>query len=145
MDLLSRSKVVNVANAAAAGVTLITGSTIDMQGFTGILIVAKLGDVTATGAPHLQAFEGDASNASDAVVLTGTSALAGAGATNYDSKIMVLDVRRPLKRYITPKLVRGTENIVLESITAILYGPKDIPVTQGSDVISSATLYPPTE
>jgi hypothetical protein len=145
MDLLSKVKVVDVADAAAAGTSLITGNTIDTQGFLGIMCIAKVGDVTATCVPHLQAFEGDASNGSDATLLTGTSALAAAGASNYDSKMMILDVRRPLKRYITFKLVRGTANAVVDSLTGILYAPKDVPVTQGSDVIGSTSLLSPSE
>jgi hypothetical protein len=143
MNLLSETKTVVVSNAAAAGVTLITGNTIDMLGFRGIMIIAHLGDNADTAVPELQGFQGDASNGSDAAKLAGTSDAAAFNATSGDNKILILDIEHPMKRYITPKLERNTANIVVQSIIALLYKARDVPVTQGSDVYAATGLYNP--
>jgi hypothetical protein len=143
MNLISEAAVVNIANAAAAGTSLITGTTIDMLGFKGITAIAKLGDVTATALAHLQVFMGDASDGSDAVQYAGTTAQAAAGASDQDSKLIIVDVEHPMKRYITFKLVRGTANVVLDAIIGIKWKARDIPVTQPSDVLRATGLYNP--
>jgi hypothetical protein len=102
-----------------------------------------MGDNADTAVPHLQVFMGDASNGSDAVQYAGTAAATAVTATSGDSKMLLLDIEHPMKRYITIKLVRGTANIVVASITGLLYKPRDVPVTQGSDVYAATGLYNP--
>lgn len=143
MNLISETKVVLVSAPVAAGTTLVTGTTIDMLGFKGIMGIAKLGDVTATALPHFQVFHGDLANGSDAVQLAGTAAQAAAGASDQDNKFMIVDVEHPMKRYITFKLARTTANVVVEGILAILYKARDVPVTQGADVLDADGLYNP--
>jgi hypothetical protein len=143
MNLISEVKVELSKAPVAAGTTLVTGATHDMLGFRGIMGIAKLGDVTATALAHLQAFHGDLADGSDAVLLAGTTAQAAAGAADQDNKYLIVDVEHPMKRYVTFKLVRGTADVVLEGITAIKYKARDIPVTQGSDVLRATGLYNP--
>jgi hypothetical protein len=143
MNLLSETKSVLISAAAAAGTTLITGNTIDMLGFKGLHVTCLMGDNADTAVPHLQVFHGDLADGSDAVLLAGTTAQAAAGAADQDNKYLIVDVEHPMKRYVTFKLVRGTADVVLEGITAIKYKARDIPVTQGSDVLRATGLYNP--
>jgi hypothetical protein len=143
MNLLSETKTVVISNDAAAGTSLITGATIDMLGFKGIMAIAHVGDNADTAVPHFQVFMGDAADGSDAVQYAGTSAGTAMTATSGDDKLFIVDVEHPMKRYITFKFVRGTANIVIQSIIGILYKARDIPVTQGSDVYQATGLYNP--
>lgn len=106
-----------------------------------MLIIAYLGDVTATAVPHLQAKAADTAVAGTAIA--GTTALAAAGASNYDDKIMVLDVKNVRQRYLTPSLAIGVANVAVNSIVAICYDARNIPVTQGSGLIDATIVANP--
>jgi hypothetical protein len=143
MNLLSETKSVLISGAVAAGTTLVTGTVVDMLGFRGLHVTCLMGDNADTAVPHLQVFMGDESDGSDAVQYAGTSAAAAVTAASGDSKMLLLDIEHPMKRYITIKLVRGTANIVVASITGLLYKARDVAVTQGADVYAATGLYNP--
>lgn len=124
--------------AAGTGDTL-NGDIIDLGAdgkFDSVAFVAKLGDVADTAVATLKAYCGDAAALGDGVYKTATATVT-ATATSADNKLLVLDVVRPGKRYIRPDLVRATANIPVESIIAIKYNSKALPVTQGADVVHS--------
>ena len=73
-----------------------------------------------------------------AALLTG-SATFTAGASDADDKLLVLDVVKPPYRYIEAQLFHVTANGPFDGVFAILYNGSRCPVTQGSDVIASAT------
>ena len=140
-NLLKECKIVAISPDAAAAQTDLEPVTVDMSGFRSICVIAYLGDVTATAVPHLKLKAADTAVAGTAIA--GTSAIAAAGAADYDDKIMVLDVKNVRQRYATPCLTRGTANVAVNSIIAILYNGRNCPVTQGSDVISAVSLANP--
>lgn len=126
--------------AAGTGDTL-NGDIIDLGTggiFDSVCFIAKLGDVADTAVATLKAYAGNESNVSDGAYKTITATVT-ATVTSADNKLLVLDVVRPGKRYIRPDLVRATANIPVESIIAIKYNAKAYPVTQGADVVNSAT------
>lgn len=133
-SLLKECKIVVISPDASAAQTDVT-ATIDMSGFKSALCIAFLGDVTATSVLQLKALQGTASNGSGATAISGTGAAVTAGASDYDDKILALDVKNVIYRYLTFTLSRGTANAALNSIVAILYNGRDCPVTQGSDVM----------
>lgn len=140
-NLLNNVEVVVVEAAAAAGQTTLTTDTIDMAGWTGVMLVAHLGDVTDTSELGFAAHDSDESNANfddleNPLAYT-------AGASDADNKLMILDVVRPEKRYVRGVLTRGTANAVVNGIVAYKYGPINTPVTQGDTVLASATLPNP--
>lgn len=138
-SLLKECKIVAISPDATGATTDINPVTIDMSGFKSCLIIAYLGDVADTCVLHLKALQGTAANGSGATAIAGTTA-ATAGASNYDDKILLLDVKNVIYRYLTPQLLRGTANAAVNGIVAILYNGRDCPVTQGSDVMQSTLI-----
>lgn len=142
MNFLTNFKVTRVLNAVAAGTSSQNGSVIDMQGYEGVAFVAAFGTLTATQVTSLKAQEGDASNLSDAADLEGTST--GPLADGDSNKLLVLEVFKPLKRYIRPVVVRGTANAVIDGVIAIQWAGRVKPETQGSNVAFSKTVVSPS-
>lgn len=139
-NLLSNFKFVVCNPDAAAATTDLDGAVIDMaqdEGYDGILISAHLGDVTATALANLRLMSSDAANGSSAIVDNETGAAPAAGASDQDDKLMILDTRGPSKRYVFSRLIRGTANVAVNSIIAILYKARKAPVTQGADVLKA--------
>jgi hypothetical protein len=102
-----------------AGTSEIDGATIDMQGYEGVLFVAKFG--TAAANNTLQAQQGADSGLSDAADLAGTSVTVGAS-----DELVWLDLYRPEKRYVRVQAERGTST-TLDWGIALLYGPRTVP------------------
>ena len=118
---LSNAVKINLGGATtAAGTTTVTGSTIDMQGYEGVLFIAKFG--TAATDNTLKAAQGAASDMSDAADLLSTSV--GVGASD---ELVWLDIYRPRERYVRALALRGTST-TLDSLWAIQYGPTVEPV-----------------
>ena len=136
-SLLKECKIVAISPDAAAAQTDIEPVTIDMSGYKAICVIASLGDVADTCVLHLK-LKTSATNAAGTAI-SGTSAVT-AGASNYDDKLLVLDVKNVTLRYATPSLARGTANAAVNAIIAILYNGRDCPVTQGSDVMQSTLI-----
>ena len=135
-NLLKDTKITRVEASATAGQTTLTTDTLDMKEFDGCTFIAALGDVTDTAVVTLTIQTGDASDGSDAAD-TGIIATFTAGASDADSKLLVAEIVRPLKRYVTATLDRGTANAVVDGIFAIQTDPTRKPTTQSSDVIAS--------
>lgn len=140
-NLLSNAKFVVCSPDAAAATTDLDGAVIDMaqdEGYDGICLVAHLGDVTATALPNLRLMGSALANGSSPSMESETGATAAAGASDQDDKLMVLDTRCPANRYVFSRLIRGTANVAVNSVVAILYKARKVPITQGADVIKSA-------
>ena len=124
-----------VEAAATAATTTLTTDVLDMQGYDGVTFIAALGDVSDTSVLSLAVYEHTA-NAASGTAISGATAGATAGASDYDSKLLIVDVQKPSKRYVYATLARGTANAVVNGITAIRYkGSHSCPVTQGSTVM----------
>lgn len=124
-----------VATAAGTGDTL-NGDIVDLQNFDSVVLVAILGDVTATAVLTLKAYCGDEAALGDGAYKTTTAAVT-ADATNADNKLLILDVVNPGTRYVRADLVRATANAVVDGIIAIRYNARVVPVTQPTDVVDS--------
>jgi hypothetical protein len=125
------------AGAATAGTSAINGAVIDRANFESVRFTALLGDVTATCVLGLKLQSGDLSDGSDMADVSGAAVAYTAGASDADSKLLVLDVFKPTKRYVRCVLTRTTANAVVNGILADLYHARREPVT-GGDVIASA-------
>lgn len=128
----------------AAGQAATASDILDMAGFEGVLLIAKLGDVTDTSVVTLQAQQNTANSGTGMATLSG-SVTYTAGASDADNDLLVLDVYRPSERYVRALLTSATANAVKNGVIAIRYGARKVPVTQGSTVLSSATLIEPAE
>jgi hypothetical protein len=126
---------------AVAGTTTLTTTVSDMNGWDGICYLALTGDAT-NGTVLTLAALGSTANATGGVAaaITGaTCTYTAASTTDTDNKLLILDVVRPVKRYIYATLTRGTQNCVCNGILAIKYRGNKAPITQStSHVVASA-------
>jgi hypothetical protein len=61
-----------------------------------------------------------------------------AGASDADSKALMVDVYKPTLRYVFASLTRADQNAVVGGVIAIQYGAANKPTTQSASVIASA-------
>lgn len=144
MSLLKNVKFTRVAASAVAAQTDVASSILDMSGYEGVLFVALTGDVTATSALALKAEQNIANSTSGMAELVGSAAFT-AGASDADSKALVLDIFQPREQFVRAVLERGTANAVVDGIIAIQYSAGNVPTAQDASVIASALIYDPSE
>lgn len=138
MNLSKDVKITVVSGAASAATTAITSSVLDMQGFTGVMFVALMGDVTATSVLTLTAKGNTANSTSSPSPVTQAAATFTAGASDADSKVLMVDVYDAQMRYMFAELTRTTANAIVGGIIAIQYGPDSKPTAQDASVIASS-------
>lgn len=115
-------KITKVADYASSAGTAVDGTALDMSGFEGVIFVARI--ATANAGNYLKAQEGDTSSP--------TADLAGSKvAAASDGQVVVLEVRKPKKRYIRCNIVRAGANTVTGDVYAIQYGNRTPPNTNG--------------
>lgn len=137
MQLSKNIKVSVVSGAAAAATTEIVSSVLDMQGYDGVIFIALLGDVTDTSVLTLTAKGNSANSTSSPTPVNQASATFTAGATNADSKALMVDVADPALRYVFASLTRTVANAIVGGIVAIQYGAEFRPTAQDASVIAS--------
>lgn len=133
------TKIVRVANSAAAAQTEVNSAILDMVEFEGVIFIAALGDVTDTCVLTLTVEQNSVNSPSGMAALTGNATFT-AGASDADNKLLVVDVIRPKERYVRAALTRTTANAAVDGIFAIQYKPATKPVTADASVIASAVL-----
>lgn len=135
MHMLSEAvKTVRHNGAAAAGTTDVDPSNgVDTAGFQAVQFEVAFGAITAGAVTSIKAQQSSDDGDSDAYSdIAGTSITV---ADDDDGKVFILDIRNPTKRYVKCYVDRGTQNAVLEGITAHLYDPTEsLPITQDSTV-----------
>lgn len=145
-NLLKNVKVTRVSagGAGTASATPTKGTVLDMAGFESVMFIAEMGNVLTTSVVSLRAAQGTTNDTAEMDLLTGSSG-GTAGASDMDDKIIILDVVRPTERYVEVQLFHVTADAPFDSIVAIQYGARNMPVTQGSTVYDSDTLANPAE
>jgi hypothetical protein len=115
--------------AGAAGTTAITGSSVDMSGFDGVLFVFAFGAIVAGAATSIKLQ--DSSDNSSFNDIAGTNQTI---ADTDDDKVFYSDLSRPTKRYVRPVVSRATQNATVGSVLAMQYRSRKAPVAQGANV-----------
>ena len=64
---------------------------------------------------------------------------------DLNGKLLVVDVYRPTERYVQAVRVSATQNIAFGTVTAILYGPRELPVAEHSTISDAAVVAGPAE
>ncbi|MFI5106417.1 MAG: hypothetical protein ACHP79_15955 [Terriglobales bacterium] len=138
MNLSTDTKVTRVMNAQAVATTNVNGSILDMEGFEGVEFILQAGTIT-DGNLSIKAQDGAASNLSDANDLQGTLVTLQ---NTDDNKAAVLDVFRPVKRYIRPVVVRGgATGAVVDSVVAIQYKAKKKPTVNDATTVGATETW----
>lgn len=138
MNLSKAIKVTVVEAAAGAAQTALTTDVLDMSGYEGVIFIALLGDVTSGSVLTLLAKGNSANSVSSPTPVTQTSCTFTAGASDADSKVLMVDVYKPTLRYMFGSLTRTTQDAIVGGIIAIQYGATNKPTTQDATVIASA-------
>lgn len=148
MNLLKGAKFQTVF-IDTTGTALSTDSTstviVDTQGFESVCYIGQLDTVTAAGDVGLHLYHGDSSGTfyqcdSDLTPFITTTT------TITDGSLVVLDVNKPVKRWHSIYVDRATQACRMD-VVAVLYNPKEQPVTQSSTqygVAASALAVSPT-
>ena len=119
-----------------------------MAGYEGVVFIGKINAVTASGELEMYAQYSDSTSTTDMVDDTGTR-VGSTGAvttTDWDDKLLVLDIYKPLKRYVSVHIDKATQASEI-SVVGIRYGAHKGPVTQSTDqfgVIDSGIFVSPT-
>lgn len=140
MNLSSMVKLTRHNVAAAAATTDVTPTAgIDMQGFLGCLFAVAFGAITGSAVTSIKVQQ-----SSDDGVADGYSDVEGTSVPvpdDGDNKIFYVDVYRPTKRYLKLIVDRGTQNAVVDDITAIQYGPIKLPTTHDSATVGGGETH----
>lgn len=135
---LSKEALLSVAsNAVAAGVSAVNTNIFDMSGYDAISFHTKLNTVVDGCVLQVTAYSNTVSSTAGgtAVQNGATPTFTASGSSNT---IMVCDVIRPKNRYVFATVSRTAQNATIDSIVAMQYRAKNLPVTQGAQVISQA-------
>ena len=139
----------NPTTGAQVSTGLQSTSVLDMKGFDSVCWIAKL-DANANssgGIVQLYHMHGDATSTTDMVSITGgTSCYAGTTA-GINGKLLVLDVSKPEKQYVSCYLYLDSTNAVGGNIVGVQYNSKYCPTTQSTEsagVLTSVFCQTPT-
>ena len=125
-------------NATVAGTSVISGTVgQDMLGYEGCLIIASFGTVLTTNVTTLQASD-SATNGSYVAITNAVTPQLGDTASNT---LLVLDVYRPVKRFLSAIVNRATANVVINSVIMIPYNVKKAPTTLNTTYVSASKFY----
>lgn len=145
MNLGKNTKVTTAITptAGAAGTSDINGTTLDMQGFDGVMVIVRMGTITANAVTSIKMQQDTDSGAGTMADLEGTSITV---ADNDDDQIFVIDLYKPRERYVRVVVDRGTQNAVVASAEYIQYGPSAMPTTMNvTDAVTFEGHVSPAE
>lgn len=133
------------AAIGAANNTDADGDIVDMAGFDGVLFVTPIVDSVATGVATLTA-EGDDVNAADGMkALNGAQAQAVCAENDdLNGKFLIVEVYKPVQRYLRANITSETANIAFGATMAIKYNGHKQPVSP-TDVADSAYVASPAQ
>ena len=121
--------------AGVAGTSAINGSVIDTANAEGVLFLVRLGAITTGAVTSIKVQHGNVSNLSDAADVAGTRQTI---ADTADDSIVYVDFKHPSKRYVRLVVSRATQNAVIASAEAVLYGVRSQPVTQPAGTVGES-------
>lgn len=134
MNLAYNTRVTRGLNGQSSNATS-TGNVLDMAGFEGVMFIL-MGSSLLEGSTDIE-LQAKGSTSSTGTYTTYASAAASTMATGtYDRKMLVLDVYKPLKRYIKPVVAGASSDVKFcKSVAAIQYGAR----TPGSTQLRDST------
>jgi hypothetical protein len=145
MNLLKECSIRVVGNPIAlANNTDSNSDIIDMKDYDGVLFIGTVDDSVSTGVATLKV-EQNAANSD-----TGMAAATGAQATktcvvtdDLNNKSLIVDVYRPIKRYVQGVRTSSAANIAFGSLVAILYKGRKFPEAEHSSILDAALAVSP--
>lgn len=114
---------------------------IDMAGYEGAQFAFILGNTTGD-ATFTCIVKGSTASAGNYVTISGTSLTSTTAATI--DEIMVINVHRPVYRYLKGNLARAGANSAHGGVVINQYGPKFVPITDSTTCYSVTTVVSAT-
>ena len=130
--------------AVTAGTTTLNGEGIDTDGYDGVLFAVMLGTLTSGQVTKLKVQQSSDNGSTDAFDDLASSSTAAAADAD-GNKLLIVDVFKPMKRYLRAVTVRGTQNAVITSAFVILYHARTPAITPSSRISQSVVLATPLE
>lgn len=130
------------STAVAAGTIDVTPTALSMAGFDSIAFEVVMGTITSGAVTSILVQQSDdAAGSPDSFDTIQSITVADDG----DDKLYLTDTVRPSKAYVRCVIDRGTENAVVNSIVAIQYGARTLPVTHAASVANTSKGVTPDE
>lgn len=133
MNLSQNTKLTLVKAAQTSAGTAVDSDSVDMAGFEGVIFFGSIATANAANSANVAESDDD-STFND---LLGTKVVPG---DNGDS--FLIDVYRPLGRYVRCEVDRGGANTAVGDIYALQYGARKKPVTHGATIDSEVHASP---
>ncbi len=144
MEIVTESLHDIVQNAiAAANNTSQTTSSIDMTGFACALFLAPITDSVKTGKAELQIEGSDDDSTFKQLDIREISATSAAN-DDLNGKLLRVELKRPLQRYLRAKLISKTANIAFGATHALRYGSMRTPPPGSDDVLDEVVVASPS-
>ena len=124
---LSQDVQIRTALDHAEGSADRNGAEFDMQGFEGVMIVTKFGDIAAGAATVVKAQQDTVTGMGSAADLEGTGITVAA---DDDNQIFIIDIYRPQERFVRGVIDKDAANNTEEMMFYIGYGASKRPVVQ---------------
>jgi hypothetical protein len=144
-EFLAQNEVIVHSNAVAAGTSDIEPAAgIDTSGCKSVTFLIQFGAIVSGAATTVKAQQ---STEVDGAVDTFAD-LIGSGQTvadTDDNKCFVVEVQKPVERYVRAVVTRATQNSTVEAIIAIKHYTRTQSPTQGSTVGGSELHTSPVE
>lgn len=134
MNLSKRIKVDLVKDTQTTAGTAVNSDEVDMSGWDGVIFFMKM--TTANAANFINAAQSSVSGGTF-VDLAGTKVVPG-----DDGDIGLLDIYRPVDRYVRLEVDRGGADTVTGEIYAIQYRESKAPTTHAAEVDSELHVSP---
>jgi hypothetical protein len=114
---------------------------LDMSGYDGVVFIVPIEDSANTAVATLTV-EASTTNSDTAMAaITGAVATAtDAGGDALNGKLLIVDVHKPLKRYVQAVLTSTVGLIAFGTCIAIRYNGRKAPVTADATVLQATTV-----
>jgi hypothetical protein len=147
MNLIKNFKIGEVMAPVAAGSSIDSNSDrLDMSGYEGVVFIVPVTDSVTTGVATLKVEQNTADSDSGMAALSGaTATVTCASSDDINNTLLIVDVYRPLERYVQGVVTSSAANIAYGNMIAIQYGARELPITEHASVSDSAIVASPAE
>jgi hypothetical protein len=145
MNLLKECSIRVVGNPIALASSIDSNSDIiDMKDYDGVLFIGTVDDSVQNGVATLKVEQDDANADTGMAAATGASATKTCAVTDdLNNKSLIVDVYRPIKRYVQGVRTSSAANIAFGSLIAILYKGRKLPEAEHSSILDAVLAISP--
>jgi len=146
MNFIKNNDVRMALAPVATGTSAVSTAIIDTNGYTGVTFITTATANVATAVLGMVVEQSDANSTAGMSALAGASATAtGTSQNDLKDKIMIVEVDKPLKRYVQATFARTVAASTLGATIAVLHGVKKAPVVLHTSVADAALAVEPAE